>query len=51
MRARFITTALKNGAKSNDVQGAAGNANPSTTRLSDKRGYDPEKSTSFLANY
>lgn len=51
MRATFITTALKNGAKFEDVQDAAGHANPSTTRLYDKRGYDPEKSASFFANY
>ncbi len=51
MRATFITTALRNGAKFEDVQDAAGHANPSTTRLYDKRGYDPEKSASFFANY
>ncbi len=51
MRATFITTALKNGAKFEDVQDAAGHANPSTTRLYDKRGYDPEKSASYLAYY
>lgn len=51
MRATFITTALKNGARFEDVQDAAGHANPSTTRLYDKRGYDPEKSASFFANY
>jgi site-specific recombinase XerD len=51
MRATFITTALKNGARFEDVQDAAGHANPSTTRLYDRRGYDPEKSASFFANY
>jgi hypothetical protein len=46
-----VITALKNGAKFEDVQDAAGKPNPSTTRLYDKRGYDPEKSASFFANY
>ncbi len=31
--------------------GAAGQADPSTTRLYDRRGYDPEKSAWFFANY
>ena len=51
MRATFITTALRNGAKFEDVQADAGHANPSTTKLHVKRGYDPEKSASFFANY
>jgi integrase/recombinase XerD len=51
MRATFITTALDNGASLEDVQRAAGNADPSTTKLYDKRGYNPEKSASFFANY
>ncbi len=48
MRATFITTALENGAGLEDVQLAAGHADPSTTKLYDRRGYNPEKSASFL---
>lgn len=51
MRATFITTALENGAGLEDVQSAAGHADPSTTKLYDRRGYNPEKSASFFANY
>ena len=51
MRAIFITTALDNGASLEDVQSAAGHADPSTTKLYDRRGYNPEKSASFFANY
>jgi hypothetical protein len=51
MRATFITTALDNGASLEDVQRAAGHADPSTTKLCDRRGYNPEKSASFFANY
>jgi integrase len=51
MRATFITTALDNGASLEDVQSAAGHADPSTTKLYDRREYNPEKSASFFANY
>lgn len=51
MRATFITTTLDNGASLEDVQRAAGHADPSTTKLYDRRGYNPEKSASFFANY
>ena len=51
MRATFITTALENGCSLEDLQRAAGHADPTTTRLYDRRGYDPEKSASFFANY
>jgi len=51
MRATFITTALDNGASLEEVQSAAGHADPSTTKLYDRRGYNPEKSASFFANY
>jgi integrase/recombinase XerD len=51
MRATFITTALANGASLEDVQAAAGHANADTTKVYDKRGYNPEKSASFFANY
>jgi site-specific recombinase XerD len=51
MRAAFITTALANGASLEDVQEAAGHADPDTTKLYDRRGYNPEKSASFFASY
>lgn len=51
MRATFITTALENGCSLEDVQRAAGHAEPSTTKLYDRRGYNPEKSASFFATY
>ena len=51
MRATFITTALENGAQLEDVQKAAGHADPSTTKLYDRRGYNPEKAASFFATY
>jgi integrase/recombinase XerD len=51
MRAAFITTALENGAQFEDVQKAAGHRDPSTTKLYDRRGYNPEKAASFFATY
>jgi len=51
LRATFITTALENGAMLDDVQRAAGHSEPSTTKLYDRRGYNPEKSASFFATY
>jgi site-specific recombinase XerD len=51
MRATFITTALENGAQLEDVQKAAGHRGPSTTKLYDRRGYDPEKAAWFFATY
>ena len=51
MRATFITTALENGAQLEDVQKAAGHRDPSTTKLCDRRGYNPEKAASFYATY
>jgi integrase/recombinase XerD len=51
MRATFITTALENGATLDDVQRAAGHSEPSTTKLYDRRGYNPEKSAGFFATY
>ncbi len=51
MRATFITTALKNGAALEDVQKAAGHRDPSTTKLYDRRVYNPEKAASFFATY
>lgn len=51
MRATFITTALENGCSLEDVQRAAGHREPSTTKLYDRRGYNPEKSASYFATY
>ena len=51
MRATFITTALENGAQLEDVQKAAGHRDPSTTKLYDRRSYNPEKAASFFATY
>jgi integrase/recombinase XerD len=51
MRATFITTALENGAQLEDVQKAAGHRDPSTTKLYDRRHYNPEKAASFFATY
>lgn len=51
MRATFITTALNNGASLEDVQRDVGHANPSTTKLYDRRGHNPERSASFFATY
>jgi integrase len=51
MRATFITTALDNGAQLEDVQKAVGHRDPSTTKLYDRRGYNPEKAASFFATY
>ena len=51
MRAIFITTALENGAQLEDVQKAAGHRDPGTTKLYDRRGYNPEKAASFFATY
>jgi integrase len=42
MRATFITTALENGAQLEDVQEAAGHRDPITTKLYDRRGYNPQ---------
>lgn len=51
MRATFITTALENGCPLEDVQEAAGHAEPGTTKLYALRGYNPEKSASSFATY
>jgi integrase/recombinase XerD len=34
-----------------NVQGAAGHVEPSTTKLYERSGYNPEKSASFFAIY
>lgn len=51
MRATFITTALHNGASLEDVQRDVGHANPTTTKLYDRRGHNPENSAAFFAMY
>jgi integrase/recombinase XerD len=51
MRATFITTALDRGASLEDVQRDVGHADPGTTKLYDRRGYNPEKSAAFFATY
>ena len=51
MRATFITTALENGAQLENVQKAAGHRDPSTTKLYDRRNYNPERAASFFATY
>ena len=45
------TTAPENGAQLEDVQKATGHRDPSTTKLYDRRGYNPEKAASFFAIY
>jgi integrase/recombinase XerD len=49
--ARRSSRPLENGAQLEDVQKAAGHRDPSTTRLYDRRGYNPEKAASFFATY
>jgi integrase/recombinase XerD len=51
MRATFITTTLENGASLEEVQKAAGHRDPGTTKLYDRRSYNPEKAASHRANY
>ena len=51
MRATFITTAWENGCSLEGVERAAGHAEPSTTKLYDRWGYNPKKSASFFADY
>jgi integrase len=48
MRATFVTTALENVCPLEDVQRAAGHAEPGTTKLYDRRGYNSEKSARFF---
>jgi site-specific recombinase XerD len=44
MRATFITTALENGAKLENVQHTVGYADPATTQLYDRGRFTPQKS-------
>ncbi len=51
MRATFITTALENKAQLEGVQKGAGYRDPDTTKLYDRRGYNPDRAASFCAQY
>lgn len=51
MWATFITTALENGAKLEDVQRTVGHADPSTTQLYDRRRFLPTKSAALMVAY
>jgi site-specific recombinase XerD len=51
MRATFITTALENGAKLEDVQRTVGHADPATTQLYDRRRFLPTKSAALVVVY
>ena len=51
MRATCATTALKNGASLEQVQDLLGHADPSTTKLYDRRGFDPEHSASHFVSF
>ena len=46
-----LTAALENEAQFEDVQKAAGHRDPSTAKLYDRRGDNPEKAASFFATY
>jgi len=50
-RSGFNTRVLDNGASLEEVQRAAGHADATTTKLCDRRGYNPEQSASFFASY
>jgi integrase/recombinase XerD len=51
MRTTFITTALENGAKLEDVQRTVGHADPATTQLYDRRRFLPAKSAALVVAY
>jgi site-specific recombinase XerD len=51
VRATFITIALGNGAKLDDVQRTVGHADPSTTRLYDRLRFIPAKSAALVGDY
>jgi integrase/recombinase XerD len=51
MRTTFITTALANGAKLEDVQRTVGHADPATTQLYDRGRFTPQKSAALIVAY
>jgi site-specific recombinase XerD len=51
MRATFITTALENGAKLEDVQRTVGHADPSTAQLYDRDRFTPQRSAALVVEY
>jgi integrase/recombinase XerD len=51
MRATFVTTALENGAKQEDVQRTVGHADPAPTRLYDRWRFMPTKSAALVVSY
>jgi integrase/recombinase XerD len=51
MRATFITTALANGAKLEDVQRTVGHADPATTQLYDRGRLTPQRSAALVVAY
>jgi integrase/recombinase XerD len=51
MRATFITMALANGAKLEDVQCTVGHADPATTQLYDRGRFTPQKSAALVVAY
>lgn len=50
MRVTIITTVMGNGATLDDVQCAAGHAEPGAAQLDDRRGYNPEKTSKLLCH-
>jgi site-specific recombinase XerD len=50
MRAAYITTALENSAKPEDVQQAIGHADPAPTQLYDRRRFMPTKSEALIVS-
>lgn len=51
MRAIFITTGFDHEVNLDDAQRAAGHADLSATKLSEHRGYNPEKLANFFEKY
>ena len=51
MRVTFITRALENGASLDEVQRATGHADPSTTKVYDRRRFTPDRSAALFVSY
>jgi integrase/recombinase XerD len=51
IRVTFITAALENDAKLEDVQRTVGHADPSTTQLYDRRRFTPTQSAALMVKY